>query len=125
MFLALIFSFGLQAKCLYQVDSSGSEVSWVAYKTPEKVGVKGEFKKFDFASPKSKTYKELVEGAVYSIHTDSVKTGDKGRDSRLTKHFFKVMETPYIRGYVTNFNVERKSCRHSVNFKWDYQNSST
>lgn len=69
------------------------KVVWTAFKTPEKVGVKGSFDKvaLTYANPDAASITEALNGATYEIDTKSVNSNDPGRDSKLSGYFFEKM----------------------------------
>lgn len=88
-----LFSFTVFAhhECDYSANTKNKTLSWTAYKTPKKVGVKGSFTKFDITATKSKSINELIKSATFSINSQSVETGDKARDAKIMQFFFKSM----------------------------------
>lgn len=69
------------------------KVVWTAFKTPEKVGVKGSFDKvtLTYANPDAASITEALTGATFGIEANSVNSGDPGRDSKLSGYFFEKM----------------------------------
>lgn len=78
-------------ECDYSANTKNKTLSWTAYKTPKKVGVKGSFTKFEIKSTKSKSINELIKSATFSVDSQSVETGDKARDAKIMQFFFKTM----------------------------------
>lgn len=88
----LLFSSMTFANC-YEVSNANTKIKWEAYKTAKKVGVKGEFKKFDIkATKKQGKIEELIRGARFTIDVNSVHTKDKSRDAKIEKFFFQDMK---------------------------------
>ena len=86
--IALI-SFNASAACVYKVTPDTTKVSWTAYKTPKKVGVGGEFKKFTVKSPESAaSIDELVAKTTFDIDASSVSTTNPDRDKKIVSNFF-------------------------------------
>ena len=95
--MASILTYSTIASC-YKYDND-AVISWIAFKTPEKVGVGGEFKKFTITPKKnSSALKDLMEGATLSIDTSSVHTKNVARDKKIVSNFF---EGVTIKGIVT------------------------
>ncbi len=93
LFLSLFcFAFGVSAKCEYKYNSQGAKIGWKAFKTPEKAGVGGEFKDFSIMTSKASSIKDLLTQSAFSINTQSVVTGDKGRDGKIENFFFSTMK---------------------------------
>lgn len=75
------------------VEVAKHKVVWTAFKTPEKVGVKGSFDKvtLTYANPDAASITEALTGATFGIEANSVNSGDPGRDSKLSGYFFEKM----------------------------------
>lgn len=68
------------------------KIDWVAYKTTDKVAVKGKFKKVDITSGgEGNSAKEAINDAEFSIPVSSIFTSDSSRDFKIRKFFFGVM----------------------------------
>lgn len=68
------------------------KIDWVAYKTTDKVAVKGKFKKVDITSGgEGNSVKEAINNAEFSIPVSSIFTSDSSRDFKIRKFFFGVM----------------------------------
>ena len=77
----------------FKVDENASSVEWTAYKTSEKVPVKGTFKKVSATSPaEAKTREEVLNGLQFEIPVSGIFTNDSIRDGKLQKFFFAVMD---------------------------------
>ena len=79
-------------------------IEWTAFKTPEKVGVKGTFDDIQLNDYKADatTLEEGLTGANFVIVTSSVSTNDAGRDEKLKMEFFAKM-VGNISGYFGQF----------------------
>ena len=77
----------------FEASEAGSSMQWTAYKTSEKVPVKGTFKDIKIVSSKPS---EDAAGALsdlgFEIPVNSIFTNDTIRDWILQKFFFAVME---------------------------------
>ncbi len=84
------------------VQNDTVNVIWQAYKTPEKIGVKGKFPSLSYkpAHKEGKNFKALFEGATVAIDTTKVDTGNSVRDGKLVTFFFKQMKVPKISGKI-------------------------
>lgn len=77
----------------FVLNKAKNLVEWVAYKTTEKVPVKGKFKKVNITSGgEGNTVKEAINNAEFSIPVSSIFTSDTSRDYKIRKFFFGVME---------------------------------
>lgn len=91
-------------KSEYVYSQEGTQLEWTAYKTSDKLPVKGTFKKYTVnnTSP-SKVIEELISSTSFEIETNSVYTGNDMRDNLLKEFFFGVMlNTDKITGSFKN-----------------------
>jgi hypothetical protein len=80
-------------RAAFSLETADNSIDWVAYKTTDKVPVKGKFKKVTITKKgEGNTAKEAIDGAEFSIPVSSLFTADSGRDYKLKKFFFGVME---------------------------------
>lgn len=92
LILLSLLSANVWAKdCQYTASAKDFKVSWTAFKTPLKVGVGGKFEKLGIkkSSYKAQSLKELISGVEFNIDGTSVNTGNKDRDKKIVKWFFK------------------------------------
>lgn len=89
----------------FEASEEGSSLQWTAYKTSEKVPVKGTFKEVKIVSRKpSDTASGTLSDLGFEIPVNSIFTNDTIRDGKLQKFFFAVMENSMtLKG---KFNVE-------------------
>jgi len=79
----------------YSVINDSTKVSFVAYKTNDKVAVGGKFKEINLTDTKQgKTALEALNGTKFSIPVSSLFTNDASgtRDPKILKFFFGVMK---------------------------------
>lgn len=82
-----------KSKAAYVLQDATNTINWVAFKTTEKVPVKGSFKKVNItAGGEAETAKEAINNAEFSIPVSSVFTQDASRDFKIKKFFFGVMD---------------------------------
>jgi len=93
----------------YSIDAEHSTVQWTAYKTTDKLPVKGTFKEIeilkmnDGATPSS-----ALDGLDFEIPVASIFSKDTIRDAKLNKFFFAVMEnTLTLKGLFTVENENK------------------
>ncbi len=81
-----------ETECIYTMLKDSSSVNWTAFKTNDRLGVKGHFDEFKVWLPEdvSSPVAALV-GTSFDIGTKSVNTGDLVRDPKLVKFFFNVL----------------------------------
>ena len=77
----------------FSLKTAKNTVNWVAYKTTDKLPVKGKFKKVNITkNGEANTAKEAINGAEFSIPVSSIFTADVSRDFKLKKFFFGFMD---------------------------------
>jgi len=83
----------LKKAATFSLKNAKNTVQWTAYKTTEKLPVKGVFKKVDILSNgDGNTVKEAIHNTEFSIPVSSIFSKDTSRDFKLKKFFFGVME---------------------------------
>lgn len=115
--LTLSFSsFSATDVCSVSYNPQGSTLNWTAFKTPKKVGVKGQFTNLVINSSKSANVDELLAKATFEVETNSVSTNDKGRDAKIFQFFFKKMSKgTKITGKVVKVNPTNVDVEFSLN----------
>jgi len=77
----------------FSLKKATNEVNFTAYKTTEKVPVKGMFKTVKIVNGgEGDTVKEAINGAEFSIPIGSIETNDSSRNLKIQTFFFQVME---------------------------------
>jgi hypothetical protein len=77
----------------FSVVNATNDIKFIAYKTTEKIGVAGWFKKVAVLSGGEGTsVKEAINNTAFSIPVSSLMTKDTSRDYKIKKFFFGVME---------------------------------
>jgi len=84
----------------YSIEPKTTTINWTAYKTTDKVPVKGQFTKFSIENNKNgNTVIEALNGLKFSIPVSSLFTKDTIRDGKLKKFFFgEMIDTQEIKG---------------------------
>jgi len=91
----------------YTVEPKTTTVNWIAYKTSDKIPVKGQFTKLNIEnSSKSKTALEALNNLKFSIPVSSLFTNDTIRDSKLKKFFFGVLKNTSLISGTIHINNE-------------------
>jgi hypothetical protein len=87
----------------FSLKTAKNSIDWVAYKTTDKLPVKGKFKKVDITkNGEGETAKEAINNAEFSIPVSSIFTADVSRDFKLKKFFFGFMDnTKLLSGKLT------------------------
>ena len=72
------------------IDVAASKIGFGAFKTTDKVEVKGWFKSFtiDGVNQEGSNWKEALSGAWVTIDVPSLETKDTSRNAKIIKHFF-------------------------------------
>lgn len=89
-----------------QPEIGTAKVEWTAYKTTDKIPVKGEFTKVTIDDyTKSDNWEEAVNGLQFTISSFNISTNDPDRDQTIVDNFFaKMMEAGTIKGEVMKEN---------------------
>lgn len=92
----------------YSIDADNSSMEWTAYKTSEKVPVKGTFTKVNIVKSSAASSKiEAINGLEFEIPVASIFSKDSIRDGKLNTFFFAIMEnTLKLKG---GFSVSSKN----------------
>ena len=82
-----------KSNAAFVLNDATNSVQWTAYKTTEKVPVKGKFTKVNITSGgEGNTIKEAINNTEFSIPISSIFTSDTSRDYKIRKFFFGVMD---------------------------------
>jgi len=77
----------------YTLKTAENRINFTAYKTTDKVPVKGMFKKIEITKlGEGNSVKEAINGAEFKIPVSSIETNDSSRNFKIQKFFFNVME---------------------------------
>ena len=77
----------------YNLKNANHLIGWTAFKTTEKVPVNGQFKKIDILkNGEGNTIKEAINNTEFSIPVSSIFTKNSGRDYKIKKFFFGIMD---------------------------------
>ena len=101
----------------FSYNNDSTKVSWEAYKTTAKKGVKGHFTEFEIIGTKDGTSpQEVFKNASFVIQTSSVNTGLELRDYRIVNNFFKIfVNTSTITGKVKSISDNTATLEISLN----------
>jgi len=101
---------------VYSIEALTTKVGWTAYKTTDKIAVKGEFTKINITPKEGATAKEVLNGLEFSIPVSSVFSNNKDRDTKLKQFFFGVMDnTELLSGTVTTTSENKGTARITMN----------
>lgn len=89
-------------KTQLSIESKTTTINWTAYKTTEKIPVKGKFSELEIIkSSVGATAKEALNGVEFKIPTNSIFTNDTIRDGKLRDFFFnQMMDAGSIKGKI-------------------------
>ena len=77
----------------YSINLDKTSIHWTAYKTTDKVPVKGQFNKFHVENlKKGASVKDVLNGLKFSIPVSSIFSKDSIRDGKLNTFFFDIMK---------------------------------
>lgn len=98
-----------ETKIGFSIDNSTTKIEWIAYKTTDKIAVKGEFTKIDITSKSkvSENVTELIDGTAFSIPVSSLFSNNEVRDSKLQEFFFNIMDTTELLTGKINIDSEQ------------------
>lgn len=102
--------------CTFDFKKDGSSLSWTAFKTPKKVGVKAQFKDYKLSSTQSASLDAALASASIEVNSQSVESGDKGRDVKIMTFFFKKMaKGTKINGKVLQAKADKAQVEFTMN----------
>ncbi len=101
----------------YTVEENTTTINWIAYKTTNKIPVKGQFTKVNIKNAKtSSTALKALNGLKFNIPVSSLFTKDTIRDAKLKKFFFGSMKnTEVISGSINMINETSGSVELTMN----------
>ena len=80
-------------KAPFSLETANNSIDFIAYKTTDKIPVKGTFKKINITkNGNGATAKEAIHTTEFTIPVSSLFTSDASRDFKLKKFFFGVMD---------------------------------
>ena len=87
----------------FSLKTAQNSIDWTAYKTTDKIAVKGEFKKVNITkNGEGSSAKEAIQNAEFAIPVSSIFSNLSDRDFKLRKFFFGVMDnTKLLSGKLT------------------------
>jgi hypothetical protein len=127
MKLFLILSL-LASSAFSTCQFSSLKINWTAFKTANKVGVKGSFKNVELIQPKTihSSVPKILSNLAAKIDTQKVHTKNSERDAKIYKHFFKRMNGgDKIKAWITdadkdtfNLNIKMNKSTKQVPMKY-------
>lgn len=80
----------------FSLQKANNVINFTAYKTTEKVPVKGKFEKIEIINGgEGNSVKEAINGTEFSIPVSSIETEDESRNFKIQKFFFHVMKNTF------------------------------
>lgn len=109
MAFTMLFSLAHSNGCILE-QSSDLNITWKAYKTLAKIGVKGDFTDFKYTpnAKEGKNFKELLVGSTVSININKIDTKNKDRDITISKMFFQKLNSSTIDGKIIDIKADKK-----------------
>ena len=78
----------------YTIEPKTTTINWTAYKTTDKIPVKGVFKTVNVVNSKVSTNPfEAINGIEFSVPVNSIDTKKPNRDAKIIKDFFGSMKS--------------------------------
>ncbi|HFX18108.1 MAG TPA: hypothetical protein ENK64_03090 [Flavobacteriales bacterium] len=95
----------------WRIDTEKSEIEWTAFKTTDKVPVKGTFKSFGFTSENENgSLLDLLKTAKANVNVSSIFSDNEDRDKKLVDYFFeKMIGTKYITARVDSVDESKQT----------------
>lgn len=90
----------VEAVCTYAYNPDATTLEWTAFKTNDKLPVKGGFNVISVESKEAKSAVEALKTIAFTIETNSVETNDAGRNEKVAKFFFETINTQQIKGSI-------------------------
>lgn len=91
----------------YSINLDKTSIHWTAYKTTDKVPVKGQFNKFNIENlKKGASVKGVLNGLKFSIPVSSIFSKDSIRDGKLNTFFFDIMKNTKLISGTLNIGSE-------------------
>lgn len=100
---------GNEKSCFYSYNEGTTNFEWTAFKTSDKVGVKGGFNEITVKSESFEDPKKVLESITFSMKTSSVETNDESRNGKVAKFFFGTINTETIDGRVKSIGDNGKA----------------
>lgn len=98
-----------KAGCFYSYNEGATTFEWTAFKTNDKLGVKGGFNEITVESEASDDPIAVLESITFSMKTSSVETNDESRNGKVAKFFFETIKTPSITGKIKSIGKDGKA----------------
>lgn len=100
-----------------EIDANTIDVNFTAYKTTDKVGVKGSFKEIQLTKvSEGTTAQEVLNGTEFSIPVSSLFTNNDARDTKIKMYFFGIMKnTEALTGAITTSSESEGTIHLTMN----------
>ena len=91
-------------------QSNDLNISWKAYKTLAKIGVKGDFTEFENIpnAKEGKNFRELLVGSKVIINKSKIDTKNSDRDKTIVDTFFNLLNENTILGQIIDIKADKK-----------------
>lgn len=106
----------VQSGCSILVKKEDIEVSWVAFKTPSKLGVTGYFRDIGINSDLSASNLETLFSLMnFNIDSESVDLGSDLKNTNMKEAFFRLMSNQYMFGDFDHLSNDRVNLNINMN----------
>ncbi|MFK5878954.1 MAG: YceI family protein [Flavobacteriaceae bacterium] len=117
----------------FTIDNSSIKMNWIAFKTTDKVPVKGQFNKVILNKTSGTSAIDFLNDLEFSVPVSSIFTDNEERDGKLQKFFFGVMEnTELLSGSISITNdtdgvihLNMNGITHDLPIKFDSNDNGT
>lgn len=102
--------------CLIVVKKEDISMSWVAFKTPDKVGVTGTFTDLGISDEFRGTgVSNLFNSISFNIDTETTELGSALKNTNVIETFFRLMSDAYISGSFEGVSDEKVNLKVNMN----------
>ena len=98
-----------ETACFYSYNEGATTFEFTAFKTNDKLPVKGGFNEITVESEASDDPMEVLKSITFSMKTASVETNDESRNGKVAKFFFETINTPTIEGKIKSIGKDGKA----------------
>ncbi|MDR3605822.1 MAG: YceI family protein [Oligoflexia bacterium] len=109
-------AYAQEQSCTYALDKNTVTVGWTGFKTTQKTGVNGTFKKVEVKGKlEAKTFADLMKGLKVSVDKMAIDSGNPVRDTSLTEAFFGKLKNS-ISGKIKSVSEDDRSLILALDF---------
>ncbi|AXH08951.1 hypothetical protein CP960_04640 [Malaciobacter halophilus] len=106
LIIGIIFLFASIGLNAYELNGN-LKVGWTGYKTEEKIGVSGTFKKIDLQIKKSEDFVKFLKSAKVKIDSLSLESGLEVRNKSMINTLFSLKSSQKVVASIKEVNLEK------------------